>query len=103
MQAGYEPLLVAHTTLLEISCCGSIIISEIIICDPSMHAMDYPDFIECNFMKNSIYLKRVNFPIQKNIIEISSLENKNIRLDISCESSMHGSKRFFVRGGPTQV
>ena len=35
------------------------VFSEIIICDPSIYTMDYPDFILCSFMENSIGLKRV--------------------------------------------
>ena len=33
---------------------------EIITCDPSIYAMDYPDLFICSFMENSIGPKRVD-------------------------------------------
>ena len=38
---------------------------EIITSDPSIYTMNYPDLIVCNFMENSVGLKRVNILLRQ--------------------------------------
>ena len=98
--AGWsEPLLVSHTSLVEISCCGSIIIFffEIMTCNPSINITDYPCITVANLIGDFIGLKGLMPLVHRNAMFVSN------RLIIHKKPWLKSFHEGDTMSGPSQV